>query len=77
MTGASMKDYESGFLALILTGILVLIIGLGLMVPVVRSPNAATLELVQGQAAKAPSAVPSWVLAMRPQPDAGTAPTKR
>jgi hypothetical protein len=34
------KDCESGFLALILTGVLIMVIGLGLMMSAVRSTDA-------------------------------------
>lgn len=55
---APMKDYESGFLALILTGILVMLIGLGLLLPDPRSPiDARMIELRPTQ--------PASVLAMR------------
>jgi hypothetical protein len=67
-----MKDYESGFLALILSGILVMIIGLGLMISAVRSPNDAAAWMI-AQEAKAPSSL----LAMRVQPADGAALTKR
>jgi hypothetical protein len=40
-----MKDYESGFLALILAGVLMMVIGLGLMVSAARSSgDSAFLE---------------------------------
>ena len=71
MTGVSMKDYESGFLALILTGILVMIIGLGLMASAVRSPNPTASLAAQGTRA------PSSLLAMRVLPADGAALTKR
>lgn len=73
MTGVSMKDYESGFLTLILTGILVMIIGLGLMASAGRSPNAATAGMsVQGT--KAPS---SRLAMLRVQPADGATLAKR
>ena len=34
-----MKDHENGYLALILTGILMMIIGIGLMISAVRAPE--------------------------------------
>jgi hypothetical protein len=49
-----MNGYESGFLALILVGILVMVIGLGLMVSAVRAPNAAGFA---AQGARAPTSV--------------------
>ena len=60
-----MKDYESGFLALILAGIVVMVIGLGLMVSAVRSPNEARAGL--GQRSNAPASI----LAMRIPTDTG------
>jgi xanthine/uracil permease len=72
MTGVSMKNYESGFLALILTGILVMIIGLVLMASAVRSPNNPAASLA-AQATRAPSSL----LAMRVLPADGAALTKR
>jgi hypothetical protein len=70
--GRFMKDYESGFLALILTGILMMIIGLGLMASVARSPNSAVAGMIE-QRVK----MPSSLLAMRVQPADGAALTKR
>ena len=72
MTGVFMKDYESGFLALILTGILMMIIGLGLMVSAVRSPTDAMAGII-AQGSRAPSSL----LAMRIQPADGAALTRR
>lgn len=43
MTDLVMKDYESGFLMLILAGILVMVIGLGLMMSAARSPDDLSL----------------------------------
>ena len=60
-----MNDYESGFLALILAGVLVMVIGLGLMVSAVRSSDDARTGL--GQRAAAPASV----LAMRIPTDGG------
>ena len=54
-----MKDYESGFLALILAGILVMVIGLGLMVSAARAPNEARAGVGQR------SSAPPSILAMR------------
>ena len=82
-----MKDYESGFLALILAGILVMIIGLGLMATAVRSPDNAVAGII-AQGAKTPSQTPSTqapstrtpasLLAMLGvQPTDGAAPPKR
>ena len=58
-TDLFMKDSESGFLALILAGILMMVIGLGLMVSAARSPNEARAAL--GQRSNAPPSI----LAMR------------
>jgi hypothetical protein len=58
-TDLFMKDYESGFLALILAGILMMVIGLGLMVSAARSPNEARAALGQR------SSAPPSILAMR------------
>jgi hypothetical protein len=38
-----MKDYGSGFLALILAGILMMVIGIGLMISTARSPDGVSL----------------------------------
>jgi hypothetical protein len=38
-----MKDYGSGFLALILAGILMMVIGVGLMISVARAPDNVSL----------------------------------
>jgi hypothetical protein len=43
MTDVAMKDYGSGFLALILVGILMMVIGIGLMMSVGRSPDNVSL----------------------------------
>ena len=59
-TDLLMKDYESGFLALILAGILVMVIGLGLMVSAARAPNEARAGLGQQRSSAPPS-----ILAMR------------
>lgn len=42
-----MKDYESGFLALILTGVLIMVIGLGLMMSAVHSTDAGRSGLAR------------------------------
>ena len=66
-----MRDYESGFLALILAGVLMMVIGLGLMVSAVRSPDDARAGLGQRTAA------PASVLAMRIPTDGGAMPKTR
>ena len=66
-----MKDYESGFLALILAGILMMVIGLGLMVSAVRFPDETRAGLGQR------SAAPASVLAMRIPADGSAMPTAR
>jgi hypothetical protein len=38
-----MKDYGSGFLALILAGILMMVIGIGLMISLARAPDNVSL----------------------------------
>jgi hypothetical protein len=38
-----MKDYGSGFLALILAGVLMMVIGIGLMISVARAPDNVSL----------------------------------
>ena len=38
-----MKDYGSGFLALILAGILMMVIGIGLMISAARAPDNVSL----------------------------------
>jgi hypothetical protein len=43
MADVAMKDYGSGFLALILAGILMMVIGIGLMMSVGRSPDNISL----------------------------------
>ena len=53
-------DYESGFLALILTGVLVMVIGLGLMVSAVGSSGEGRVGLTQRQLLP-----PAFVLALR------------
>ena len=58
-----MKDYGSGFLVLILTGILMMVIGLGLMVSATRSPDSIVGELA-AQRARSPNSI----LAMRVLP---------
>jgi hypothetical protein len=64
-TDLFMKDYESGFLALILAGILMMVIGLGLTVSAARSPNEARAALGQR------SGAPASILAMRIPTDTG------
>jgi len=54
MTDVAMKDYGSGFLALILVGILMMVIGIGLMITAARSPD--NVSLVERRA-NAPSPV--------------------
>jgi len=39
MVDVFMKDYASGFLALILAGVLVMVIGIGLLVSTAHSPD--------------------------------------
>jgi hypothetical protein len=39
----AMKDYGSGFLALILAGVLMMVIGIGLMISVARAPDNVSL----------------------------------
>ena len=63
-----MKNYESGFLVLILTGILVMVVGLALMASVARPLNDAAA----GFAAQG-TGTPSSLLAMRTQPANGSA----
>jgi hypothetical protein len=58
MTDVAMKDYASGFLALILAGILMMVIGIGLMLPAARSPD--NVRLVERRAI-----APSPVFAVR------------
>jgi hypothetical protein len=38
-----MKDYGSGFLALILAGILMMVFGIGLMISAARAPDGVSL----------------------------------
>jgi len=66
-----MKDYESGFLALILAGVLTMVIGLGLMMSAGRTPNEA--KAGPGQRTDAPASI----LAMRIPTDAGALPKAR
>ena len=44
-----MKDYESGFLALILAGILMMVIGIGLMIPAARAPDNPSVSSKGGR----------------------------
>jgi len=60
-----MRDYASGFLALILAGVLTMVIGLGLMVSAVRSSDEGRAGLSQRQIYP-----PASILAMRMPNDA-------
>lgn len=58
-----MRDYESGFLALILAGVLMMVVGLGLMLSAARSPDG--FHLAETRRAAEPA---SALLRDLPQP---------
>jgi hypothetical protein len=60
-----MKDYGSGFLALILVGVLMMVIGIGLMISLARAPD--NVSLVQRRMIE-PSPVFALRLIGHPQP---------
>ena len=51
-----MKDQETGFLALILTGILMMVIGISLMMSAVRTPDGSGAGIAD-HAAKQPASL--------------------
>jgi hypothetical protein len=68
MTDVAMKDYGSGFLALILAGILMMVLGIGLMISTARSPDGVSLV-------ERPALEPAPVFAPRSMDQGSVAPT--